>query len=399
MGVLIRKQKGAHIFTGIGKLSVVGFFMSLSAALIDTVWALYIDSFVHSEVYVGLISAALTVVAFLSYFVFIPLIERTNKSKMLLLSLFLFGITYVLFALNRNFYVFILLAFILTILFTFRITSFGIIIKDKSRKGNLSRNEGLMYTVLNVAWVVGPLIAGYVANKNGISIVFLLASLFIFLAFFTFLFSRIDDAHVKKKIDGNLFKNLKEFFMDKDRSLAYVLGGGVNLWWSFIYLFMPLYIVRHGLNDLWVGYFLFAIAFPLILTEYKFAKMCSKWGFRKTFKRGFLIAAILAFAAFFAVNVYVVLGLLVLASFGLAMVEPTTEAYFFDILKGKDDCRFYGPYNTTIDVNNFIGKICASIVLIFLPFKYLFILFGLFMFLMFLLSSKAKNIIEGKKRH
>ena len=94
----------------------------------------------------------------------------------------------------------------------------------------------------------------------------------------------------------------------------------------------------------------------------------------------------------------VIFGLIALASFGMAMLEPTTEAYFFDLLKKKgDESRFYGPYNTTIDVNHFIGKISASLLLLFLPFNYLFLMFGIFMLVLFILSFKTKNIIEDKR--
>ncbi len=55
---------------------------------------------------------------------------------------------------------------------------------------------------------------------------------------------------------------------------------------------------------------------------------------------------------------------------------------------------FYGPYNTRINVNNFIGKMLPAVLLLFLPFKFIFLLFSLFMFIMFLLCFKVKDIIE-----
>ena len=64
-------------------------------------------------------------------------------------------------------------------------------------------------------------------------------------------------------------------------------------------------------------------------------------------------------------------------------------------MKGKEALRFYGPYNTTIDVNNFIVKIAASILLIFLPFKFIFLLFGGFMFVFFLVSFKMRDVVES----
>ena len=396
MGILVKKTHGIYSMTGMAKLSVIAFIVSIAASLVDTIWAVYMDSFVHSESIVGFISAGLTVVAFASYFIFIPFIEKTNKAKIYSTSLLIFAITYALFAINKKFYIFIILAFLLTILYTFRITSLGIIVKDKSGK-KLSRNEGLIYTFTNTAWVVGPLIAGYVAENYGINLVFTLAAIFVFLAFLLFKFSRIRDAHIKKRTDNHLSKNFIDFFKNKHRAIAYFLSGGVNFWWVLIYLFIPIHIIRSGLSDLWIGYFLFAVAVPLILTEYKFSQLAGKRGFKRMFKIGFLFASIVSLTCFFVGNIYILLGLLVLASFGVAMIEPTTEAYFFDISNSKEATRFYGPYNTSIDLNQFLAKISAATLLIFFPFKYIFLLFSLFMFLMFMLSFKIKNIIEDNR--
>ena len=175
------------------------------------------------------------------------------------------------------------------------------------------------------------------------------------------------------------------------------MGGGVNFWWSLIYLFVPLYIIRSGLHVKWVGYFLFAVAIPLILFQYKFSKMAGKIGFKKLFKIGFFIPFFFALLCFFVGNIYFVLLFLVLASLGLAILEPTTEAYFFDILKGKQSLRFYGPYNTSIDVNHFVGRIISAVLLLFLPFKFVFLFFSVAMFFFFLVSFKTRAIIEKRR--
>ena len=398
MGVLIRKQRGTFVFTGIAKLAVTAFIVALAASVIDTIWAVYIDSFVHNVSLVGYLSAALTIISLFSHFLFIPLIEKTKKSTIYFTTLILMAITYFLFAINTKFYFFVVLAFVSTILLSLRITSFGIIIKDKSRQKKLSRNEGLMYSFWNVAWVIGPLIAGYISEKFGLSIIFVLAAIFVLLGSLFFKISKIKDSNIKKKPDTNLRKNFIDFFKNKQRRHAYLLGGGVNLWWILIYLFMPLYIIRNGLDTLWIGYFLFAIPIPLILLEFTFAKLAGKIGFKKIFKIGFLIPAILVTACFFINNIYIILGLLVLSSVGLAMLEPTTEAYFFDVVSKKDEPRFYGPYNTTIEVNQIFGKILASSLLIFLPFKFVFLLFGFFMICIAVISFRIRDVFEKRRR-
>ena len=398
MGILVKKEIRGYRFTRIAKLSVIGLIVSLSAAYLGTIWAVYLDSFLNSVIFVGFLSSALTVISFLSYFFFIPLIEKSDKGKIFSYTLLLFIISYILFAINRNFYLFLALAVFITILYTLRITSFGIIVRDNCEDKKVSRNEGIIYTFMNIAWVVGPLVAGFVASSFGINWVFILCALFVFFGLVIFRVSVIKDSKGKKKVDKNMFKNFIEFFKDKKRALAYTLGGGVNLWWVLIYLFIPLMILRSGLGELWIGYFLFGIAVPLILFEYVFSKWAGKHGFKRIFKIGYLLISILALVCFFVSNIYLILSLLVLASIGMAMLEPTTEAYFFDILKEKEKYRFYGPYNTAIDTGNFIGKIFASCLLIFLPFNFLFLLFGGFMFLFFLLSFKIKDVIEIRRK-
>jgi len=383
--------------TGIEKLTYVTIVVSLALAFVNTIWAVYMDSFIQNIVWVGFFSAILTLIAFVSYFVSIPLIEKLDKTKIYSFSLLLFAITYILFAINSKLYIFVIFAFILSILNTFKTTSFGILIREKSSKKLFSRNEGFVYTFTNISWVLGPLLAGYISNKYSINLIFILSAIFILIGLFLFRISKIKDTNTKKKTDSNVLKNFFDFFKDKDRVKAYILSGGIDMWWVLTYLFIPLLIIRNNLSILWVGYFLFAIAVPLILLEYKSSKLAGKIGFKTLFKIGFLIPCIFAFICFFVTNIYWILALLILASFGIALTEPTTEAYFFDISSKKEMLRFYGPYNTTIIVSDFFGKIIASTILIFFPFKFIFLFFSIYMLLMFFLSFKLKEVIESKK--
>ena len=398
MGLLVHKQKGVPSLTGIARLSIIGFIIALALALSSTIWSVYLDSFVHSESIVGFISSFLTLISLFAYFFFIPLIEKSNKVKLFSYVLFLTFLTYIFLFLSPNLYWFLFFAVALTIFSCLRITCFGILIKEISKRKNLSRNEGLVYSFFNIAWVVGPLLAGFIAVKYGDKNIFLVSAFFIFLSFLMFNTLKIKDVEKRKKIDKQIIKNFIDFLKGKERVIGYILGGGNNLWWALIYIYLPLYIIRSGLNELWIGYFLFAVALPLILFEYAFSKIAGKYGFRKMFIFGYGITAIISLLSFFfASNIYILLFLLSLASVGMAMVEPTTEAYFLDILKEKEILRFYGPYNTATDVGQFVGNISAALLLIFLPFKYLFILFAVFMFLLTFLSMKTKKIIESRR--
>lgn len=386
-----RNHRGLFVSRNIFVLSFVNLFLALAGASITSIWSLYVKGFAGSDSAVGLISGALTLVSFVSYFLFVPLVQKSRKSSLFVYSLVLVGITYLLFYFNRSFILFLLLAVFITAVYTIRTCVFGIIVRDKSKIGDLSQNEGFIYTFINLGWVVGPLIGGYVASLFGNNAVFLFSFFFCFFALMTFLFSKVEDRHHDKKATDHILSNFLEFFKDKKRLAAYVLRGGAFLWWTLIYVFMPLYIIEQGLSKVLVGYFLFSVAVPLIVSEYIFSKMAKRYGYGKIFMFGFSIAFVFAIASFFASNIFAVLILVMLAGFGIAMLEPTTEAYFLEVANIKDISRFYGPFNTSVDVMQFSGKIISSLVLFILPFKFLFLLFAVFMLIMAVFASRIRK--------
>tara|TARA_Y100000310_G_scaffold147939_2_gene147200 strand:+ start:1291 stop:2493 length:1203 start_codon:yes stop_codon:yes gene_type:complete len=399
MGLLFRRHEGREVLTQMGVLSLTLFFFSLAGAFTSTIWAVYLDQFFDSEALVGLVSGGFILLAILSYFVMIPIVERSNKRKLLLYSLFAIFVAYILFSIiGNNLILLILLAAVAAVFGTLRVTSFGIIMKDKSRKDLLSRNEGLTYTFGNIAYVIGPLIAGFLLLNMGVEHIFLFAGLFVFISFWIFKISNIKDANIDRSVDKNLVKNLKAFFKNKNYLGIYLIRFGMPFWWSLIYIFMPLFIIRNGLGVEWVGYFLFAVAIPLILTEYKFAKFAGENGFKGMFKLGYLIVSIAVISCFFVQSVYVIMSLLVVASFGMAMLEPTTVSYFLDLLKKKDENRFFGPFSTSDSLGALFGRIAPAIVLIFLPFKYIFLFFGIVMIKMFFICFTIKEVVEKRRK-
>lgn len=379
-------------------ITFVGLLTGLGISFIDTIWALYINSFVHSAFLVGLVSALITFISFISYFFVVPLVEKNDRVKLYSVSLLVAVLSYLLFSIFSSFILLILIIIPIAFFRSLRITSFGIIVKDYSGRKNLAKNEGFLYTIENIAWVVGPLIAGYLLNSYGFSLVFFITSIIILSSFFVVRFFKMRDSEIKKKIDGKLLRNFIAFFKNKNRVFAYLLSGGVSVWWSLIYIFIPVYIVENGFSVLIVGYFLFATQTPLILTEYRLSVLASKKGFKKLFRYGYFIVTIASLICFFVSNIYFLLGVLVLASFGMAMLEPTTESYFFDVLKGRQHLRFYGPFNTADTALSSIAKVSASALLFFLPFEYIFILFSLFMFFYFVLTFFIKDSIESRRK-
>ncbi len=396
MSHFIKKERFVRFHGGISRLGMISFIVAIAAAFIDTIWILFVKQFIEKDAYIGFFSGALTIISLISLFLIIPIIEKGQKEKLYITALCMIITSYILFSFIKSFYLFIIFSILLTLAANLRISSFGIIVRDSSKKRLLAKNEGIIYTFFNTGWFIGPLLAGFLALKYGNKGVFRLAALLVILALILFLQFGIKDHNIKKKADINVWKNFRDFFKDKKRTISYFLGGGISFWWVLIYLFVPIYIINSGHNVLWVSTFLFAVVIPNILFTYPAGYLANKIGFRKIFLVGFLILSSASFLCFLVNDLLVVLIILIVAGIGTALVESTSESYFFDISKGKEPYRFYSAYNTTIDVSHFVAKILPSALLLILPFKYIFLTFSIFMLGYAILSQFTEKIVESK---
>ncbi|MFH1308037.1 MAG: MFS transporter [archaeon] len=347
-------------FKAIDKLGASYLVSLIGLASVGAIWSIYLDSFLHSAAYVGFLTTFFTVISLLACFFIVPFVEKYSKSKLFALSIFIFIISYFIFSIYTNFYLVIFLGVLLAVAVSLRITTFGIIVRDKSKEQEVSKNEGLIYSIFNLGWFVGPLIAGYVVSIYGFRAVFFYSAVLLFLSLFVFKKFKINDNRKEKRIDYNIVKVTVDFFKKRERVFAYMTGGAVNFWMALLYVYIPIYIVESGYEDVWVGVFLAGVVIPTILTEYYFGKLAGKKGFKKMFLIGYLILFVSAILCFFFPEFYYIFPILVISSFGISMVEPTTEAYFFDIVNEKERDKYYGPYNTAIDVGSALATFFFS---------------------------------------
>jgi len=395
---LLRKR---HHFSKVSKLSIIVLLVAISLSLIDTIWAIYLYQFIPNDSFVGFTSALFTIASLLGFIFLIPFIEKHDKAKLYELTLFLTGICYILFAVNPSLWVILLLGLLITLITVIRIDCFGIIVHDASKKEELAKNEGLIYTLSNFGWLIGPLIAAPLAEKFNISIIFILSAFFVFAALLSYKIMHIGfKKRIVKRTDGNFFKNVKSFFKNKDLIKTYIISGNGSVWWSFTFIYIPLFLLSEGFGISYIGYFLFFMVLPLILFEYIFTKYADNLRYRKMFIIGNIIPAVTLFSCFFIENIFIKLLLLVLGSIGIAMTESSSEAYFFLIAPKRHIEKTYSVYNTALDVFSFIGKVFVAAILLFFAFKFAFIFLAL-IFLIFALISSIMKPVSGslKNKH
>ena len=91
----------------ISKLGVVGFFAAFGIALVDTIWSIYLEGYLHNPSYVGFISTIFMIVGLASYVFLIPVVQKSSKSFLFLLALVMFFISYTLLSFVSHIYLII----------------------------------------------------------------------------------------------------------------------------------------------------------------------------------------------------------------------------------------------------------------------------------------------------
>lgn len=379
-------------FTKTTELTLARFILSIALGAVDTIWALYMNSFGLSDSNIGFISAFLVIISLLAASYSSAVLEIFREYKVLMFSLIGYIIIYFFMGVTSNLYLFLFLALILTIIGVLRMNSFDILFRDESKKADLNKNEAFMYAFINVGWLIGPLIAGYIMIIFGIRAVFFSSIIFIIMTLFMLYYMKLK-IHKKTitKIDNNLKENFSNYFKNKKLLIPYFMSAGIEIWWALIYIFVPLFIINSGHSENIVGIFLSAVVFPLVLLEFKIGTIVEKYSFRKFFVIGFFFLGVSAFIAFFSTDIILTLFLLVIASFFMAFIEPIQDSYFFRQVKSNEEEKYYPIYGTATDIGSVIGRLSIALILLFFAQNFSFLIIGILMFILSFIALRIKD--------
>lgn len=353
----------------LGALNAV-FWMAMG--LIETIWAVYLDSIVGSAAIVGVIVGSLTAIGVVTSLLAPAVLRRTKETRVYVLSMIVMAVCYAIFALTQNFALFLAAAVVITVVGNFRGISLGLMFRDESVDEEVDKNEGMLYVMSNIGYLLGPLIAGYFSEAMGVQSVFALAAVFVAITLVRFLQIKIKDKkhHTKER---PVLANIKAFLKRADLVKAYVADGGVQVWWALAYIFLPLLMINKGYAIGWIGLLVFAMTLPTILIEYPAMKRVRKIGYHNYYLFGYVALALIALAAYFFNSPEQIVGIGLLAGVALSFIEPTGEAYFFRLVSKKEEENYYSVAGTSGSVAYALAAFLFAAIVGFMPYNTVFL--------------------------
>ncbi len=374
------------------KLTVIKLMLTFGVAMVVTFWSMFIYSFGFSESEVGYFSSILILLSLIFSIYSSEILEFFGERRSLFFGVGLTIVFYFIFAFVENLYLFLILAILCTIIAILRDESFAILFRDSSSNKELNENEGFLFSIINVGWLVAPMLAGYLLESYGFSGMFIMAAIFLLIGLVLIVeVKSLKKVSVSKKLDKNIIRNLKEFFSNKKLIKPYVISAAIAAWWAFVYVYMPLFLMKEGISLENIGLFFAILIVPLILIEYTIGKISERKGFKIFFVSGFLLLGIISVLMFFYTEVHLVMFLTIIASIPAAFIEPLRDAYFFKQVNKKNEDKFFPIQYTSLDIGGLIGKLPVATLLLFLPFNYTFLFIGLMMLLVGVISLGVKD--------
>lgn len=249
--------------------------------------------------------------------------------------------------------------------------------------------RGVFLTFANIAWLLSPALAGLVLGDERYFLVYLLAAIALWPLIYLFAF-RLKEQPLKTNFPLTSLRDtvLKIIRPASEKMLALrrilLVDFLLNFFYVVMVVYMPIYLHNHlGLPWSDIGFVFTIMLLPFLLLEYPLGWLADKLvGEKEIMLVGFIvIIAATAVIAFISTPVLWVWALILfLTRVGAASIEIMKEAYLFKQIDERSD-TIVSLTRATIPLSYIIAPAAVSLILLALPYQYIFLVLALVMVL------------------
>lgn len=255
----------------------------------------------------------------------------------------------------------------------------SIIGSNESKTGS---RRGLTLTLKSIAAVCAPLTMGLIIDgSDDLSPVYFTAAgvFVIFIIFVLVKFKSFEDPHYNHL---KLNKSLYQVWKNSDIRNVLLAQLTLQMFFAWAVIYIPLYLSTE-IGFAWdtISYIISAGLFAYVILEWPVGVLADKiLGEKELMITGFSVlvatASCIAFMSHSSVLTWMIL--VFMTRVGAALVEVTTESYFFKHMEG-DDAPMIGFFRLMRPLSILIGSLLGSAALLYLPFNLIFVVLGMLM--------------------
>jgi MFS family permease len=260
--------------------------------------------------------------------------------------------------------------------------SMDIFIEHFGDKKTVGKTHGLYLTIINLAWVVSPLItATLIAREGGYIAIYALSFLITALTALGLAFSvkGFEDSSYKKTPLLETYRYLKT---NKHMLAITMINFILQFFFALMVVYTPIHLYKHmGFNWDQIGIIFTVMLVPFVILGVPTGLLVDKYGIKKRtlLYVGFIIMSLSTISISFIHSHTVALWALVLFTtrVGASIIETTSEIYFFTHIT-EEDAYLLGVFRDMTPVALMIAPVIATLIFVYLPFEYLFLILGVF---------------------
>lgn len=357
-------------------LFIQGAFFSLSTALLSYTLSSYLAQYI-SDKYVSLIYSISYGISFVLTIYFGKIIKKIGLFKSAIFNvIIMISMLLLQMIIKQNIFTVFITIIAYQVTASMMYVFLDYYIEKYSLDGSTGNTKGLQWTVMNGTFLLGPLVSGIVLDKLGFNVMFLL-SIITAIPVLWILIKDFKNIKVTatKTVSIKLNKIVKNNAVFKISIINFVL----NLFYCIMSIYSGIYMNK-VLDLTWdkIGIILAIILIPFVIFQYPAGKIADKYlGQKELLLTSIIVTGVSTICLFFARNVITFTIALFTTRIGASVMEIMRDVHFYKNVDSKN-LDFISFFKSMSSFGYIIGPIIASITLSFLEMKYLFLVLGIF---------------------
>lgn len=346
---------------------------------------------------VGILFAFGSLAAVLATIASPPLFEYIGVEKTTSYSGIINGLSFLVIALNIS-SVISIIAFIIAIATTAIIVlGIDIVIEHLTEKNATGEIRGINLALGNLAFLIGPIVAGFIAEEFNLASVYLFAAVatFCMVLFFHTKFKTLN-LYIKQK-QKNVLRDMKVLFSYTTLRNSYITGFMVEFFFAIWAIFVTIYMHEIvGFNWEEIGILFALMHIPYIVLEPLIGDVADIYKNEHIIMIGGLIVIALSFvwiATLQTDNMTTWALALIISRVGASFGQVGHESFFFKQVSEKNT-DLISAYRTMAPLALLLGPVAGSIALLLTNYQTMFLIVA---FLLILTIIPASKLIHDRK--
>jgi len=353
----------------------MGFLIALSSALPAYIQSSFLEDYMEIKM-VSLFLTGVMALTLLALFIYPRIINTLTNLRALLITSVISIASLLLLGIVTNPIAILTIFVIQYICLILLVINTDVALENISDDEHTGRIRGRHLTVLNIGWLISPLLMGLIVTLGGYQLVYLIAGVIMLFNIILIYINRKliadhKEYHVSKL--SSLFKTLNK---DENLRKIFTLSFVLRLFFCLMVLYTPIYLNRYiGFDWETISIIFTIMLLPFVLFGLPAGQIADRWlGEKEIMFTGLVLMMITTGIMFFynLQNAAIWALLLFLSRVGAAIVEAMQESYFFKHVNG-DDLDLLSLFRDVRPFAWLIGTGLSAIILHFLPIQYIFI--------------------------